>query len=151
MFQSDYMGPTEESNWVILGRILVGAYPSSQDDELNTQILTSILQLGIGTFVCLQKEYQHHNVQEWEWREGRKLRPYIYDAVELIDELNFWPPGQKPGGLEFVHLPIVDCATTSDTKVLQLCKDLCKRLASGENMYIHCWYVTTPSADWSAR
>ena len=25
----DYVGPTEESNWVIYGRLLVGAYPAS--------------------------------------------------------------------------------------------------------------------------
>ena len=37
------------------GRILVGAYPSSLDDVLNAEILKSILQLGITTFVCLQQ------------------------------------------------------------------------------------------------
>jgi hypothetical protein len=25
----EYVGPTEESNWVIAGRLLVGAYPAS--------------------------------------------------------------------------------------------------------------------------
>lgn len=54
LWLQDYVGPTEESNWVLLGRMLVGAYPSSQDDALNDQILTSILQLGVTTFVCLQ-------------------------------------------------------------------------------------------------
>ncbi len=40
---------------MIPGRILVGAYPSSLDDVLNAEILKSILQLGITTFVCLQQ------------------------------------------------------------------------------------------------
>lgn len=44
-------GPTEESNWVIPGRILVGAYPSALEDELNAEILSSILRLGACTRV----------------------------------------------------------------------------------------------------
>ncbi len=51
-----YVGPTEESNWVIYGRLLVGAYPSSVHDDANTRILTGVLRLGITTFVCLQQE-----------------------------------------------------------------------------------------------
>ena len=66
-------------------------------------------------------------------------RPYIYDAVQLLDCIEF-PSSNKPDGLEFVHFPIVDCAVVSDTRVLRLCKDLVKRLLKGENMYIHCWY-----------
>lgn len=49
-------GPTEESNWVIPGRLLVGAYPASVQDAANARILTSILSLGVTTFVCLQQE-----------------------------------------------------------------------------------------------
>jgi hypothetical protein len=45
--------------------------------------------------------------------------------------------GIKPDGLDFVHFPIVDCATANDGSVLQLCHDLVARLAAGENMYIH--------------
>lgn len=70
-----YLGPTEESNWVLPGRLMVGAYPSAIEDDLNEEILTSILKLGLRTFVCLQAEYQHHGVTEAEWRSGAKLRP----------------------------------------------------------------------------
>ena len=52
-----YVGPTEESNWVIFGKLLVGAYPSSVHDDVNTRILSGILRLGVTTFVCLQQEY----------------------------------------------------------------------------------------------
>ncbi len=69
--------------------------------------------------------------------------PYIYDAVQLLDSIEF-PSSTKPDGLEFVHFPIVDCAVVSDTRVLRLCKDLVKRLLKGENMYIHCWSVPPP-------
>ena len=69
-------------------------------------------------------------------------RPYIYDAVRLLDVPGVFPEGvEPPAGLNFVHFPIVDCDTVSDDKVLQLCNDLVKRLVKGENMYIHCWYV----------
>ena len=49
-------GPTEESNWVIKDRLLVGAYPASVYDDANARILSGILKLGITTFVCLQQE-----------------------------------------------------------------------------------------------
>ena len=51
-----FAGPTEESNWVIKDRLLVGAYPSSVYDDANARILSGILKLGITTFVCLQQE-----------------------------------------------------------------------------------------------
>lgn len=46
----------QESNWVLPGRMMVGAYPSAQEDDLNEEILTSLLRLGLQTFVCLQAE-----------------------------------------------------------------------------------------------
>lgn len=136
-----YVGPTEESNWVIYGRLLVGAYPSSVHDDANTRILTGILRLGITTFVCLQQEYQHEGVKEHEWRSGLKLRPYIFDAIKLVDSLppTSFPGGAKPDGLEFVHFPIVDCSIANEASVLQLAYDLVGRLLRGENMYIRAY------------
>jgi hypothetical protein len=52
----DYCGPTPESNWVIPGVLLVGAYPASQDDDETFDLITSILKLEITKFVCLQEE-----------------------------------------------------------------------------------------------
>ena len=72
--RDDYLGCTEESNWVIPGRLLVGAYPSVNDDDLNEEILTSVLSLGVTTFVCLQQEYRSHGVTEYMWRNGLALR-----------------------------------------------------------------------------
>ncbi len=105
--QRAYMGPTEESNWVLFPSLLVGAYPSSLHDPTNTAILTSILGLGVTTFVCLQQEYLHDATEE-EWRSERKLRPYIFDAIRLVDTLpaGFFRGGSKVAGLEFVHFPI---------------------------------------------
>ena len=133
---AQWQGPTEESNWVLRPSLLVGAYPCSQHDPTTSEILTSILGLGVTTFVCLQEEYQH-DVTEEEWRSGAKLRPYIFDAIRLVDAL---PPtffkGGKISGLEFVHFPIRDCGIAHDNSVLQLARDLCARLLKGEVMYL---------------
>lgn len=55
----DYCGPTPESNWVIPGVLLVGAYPASQDDEETYELITSILKEHVTKFVCLQQEVKH--------------------------------------------------------------------------------------------
>ena len=52
----EYCGPTPESNWVIPGVLLVGAYPASQCDEETYELLTSILKQGVTKFICLQQE-----------------------------------------------------------------------------------------------
>jgi len=57
-----YCGPTPESNWVVPGKILVGAYPASNDDGETLELITSILKWGITKFVCLQAEVRHVGV-----------------------------------------------------------------------------------------
>ena len=34
-----------------------------------------------------RRRYQHEGVRESEWRFGHKLRPYIFDAIQLVDAL----------------------------------------------------------------
>ena len=51
-----YVGPTPESNWVIPGRLLVGAYPASEDDDETFDLIVAILRQGVSKFVCLQSE-----------------------------------------------------------------------------------------------
>jgi len=51
-----YCGPTPESNWVVPGMLLVGAYPASTDDEETLDLIASILKEGVNKFVCLQQE-----------------------------------------------------------------------------------------------
>ena len=59
---------------------MVGAFPGCVDDDYNAHLLVSILKLKISTFVCLQAEYEHGNIPEQLWRNGIKLRPYIFDG-----------------------------------------------------------------------
>lgn len=134
----EYVGPTPESNWVILGRLMVGAYPASAyDDSENEQILESILRCRVSTFVCLQQEY-HHGAQESMWRSGQCLRPYIEDAVEICHKQRY-PEIVPAEELKFLHHGIVDCGTTNDLTVLELAADVCNRLLLGEVIYLHCW------------
>jgi hypothetical protein len=141
-----YVGPTAESNWVLPGVLLVGAYPASNDDEAHAQLLRSILELGIGTFVCLQKEYQPH-VSERMWRTGKAIRPYIQDAKQMLLANDGMRQTSGPcvlrmveaNKLDFVHFPIVDCACAEDANVLDLARNLVARLFRGEVLYLHCW------------
>ena len=80
---SEFRGPTPWSNWVISGRVLAGAYPANLDDDDTDRILTTLLGLGVNTFVCLQAEFSLHN-PESAWRAGQGLRPYIKDAQRLL-------------------------------------------------------------------
>jgi len=133
-----YVGPTRESNWVILDRLMVGAYPSSFDDAENESILRGLLECGITTFVCLQMEYQH-GVPESQWRSGVSLRPYIEDALEICERERNSGSVVAPENLKFLHHGIVDCGTTTDTTVLELALDVCYRLLADEVIYLHCW------------
>eukprot|EP00955_Chlamydomonas_euryale_P106404 365702-Chlamydomonas_euryale.AAC.34 len=60
----------------IPGRVIAGAYPASLDDVETERILTTLLELGVNTFVCLQAEV-NINCPEHVWRSGQGLRPYI--------------------------------------------------------------------------
>ncbi|CBJ33615.1 conserved unknown protein [Ectocarpus siliculosus] len=142
-----YLGPTMESNWVLPGRLLVGAYPASMNDSHHAHLLCTILLQGVSTFVCLQQEYQAEGVTEEMWRSGDALRPYFQDVVQLLAKLGELrradprsvPAICAPEETDFVHFPIVDCNVADDTKVLQLAAQLAGRLARGEVMYLHCW------------
>ncbi len=140
-----YQGPTDESNWVIPGILMAGAYPAAQEDNVHYSIIQSILSLGISTFICLQAEYEHDpNIPEFMWRQGYKLRTYIFDALRILKAADIDPTKRlglmcNPDKLDFRHVPIVDCSTTNDSIVLELAQNICKRLKRGENIYVHCW------------
>lgn len=136
--RDEYVGPTRESNWVVLDHLMVGAYPSAFDDDENDQILASILTCGITTFVCLQSEYQH-GVPESLWRSGVALRPYIEDAMDICARERTSGRIVPPEHLKFLHTGIVDCGVTTDATVLELALDICWRLVAGEVIYLHCW------------
>lgn len=124
-----YLGPTMESNWVLPGRLLVGAYPASMNDSHHAHLLCTILLQGVSTFVCLQQEYKAQGVTEVMWRSGEALRPYFQDVLQLLRKLRELksadpravPVISAPESTDFVHFPIVDCNVADDTKVCAVC------------------------------
>lgn len=114
-----------ESNWVLPGKLLVGAYPASMNDSHHAHILCTILLQGVSTFVCLQQEYRSDGVTETMWRSGEALRPYYQDVIQLLKKLQelkaadprSLPTICSPQDTDFVHFPIVDCNVADDTKV----------------------------------
>lgn len=130
-----YRGPTDESNWVIPGKLMVGAYPASLDQALHERQLSSILDLGIRTFVCLQREYDG-KATEWQWKTGKRIRPYIHDAATMLGRHT---KSGRRDEVKFVHCPIVDCDTTADEIIVELAANLLRRLDVGETIYLHCW------------
>ena len=66
-------GPLPGCNWVIPGKLLAGAYPASLHDEDTRTMLSTLLEYGVNSFVCLQAELDI-NVDDQEWRQGRALR-----------------------------------------------------------------------------
>lgn len=63
-----------------------GAYPASLDDAETERILSTMLELGMNTFVCLQAEV-NINTPEHAWRAGHGLRPYIKDAQKILSKV----------------------------------------------------------------
>eukprot|EP00798_Chlamydomonas_sp_ICE-L_P002066 gene2066-18250_t len=132
-------GPTAWSNWVIRGRVMAGAYPASLNDTETDQILTTLLELGVNTFVCLQAEVNIH-CPESSWRNQRGLRPYIKDAQKLLGKAHETAdPKIQQQKIDFLHLPIIDGNVTTDNAMHKLAEDCIQRVLQGENLYIHCW------------
>jgi len=146
--KKEYVGPTNESNWVMPGHLLVGAYPGVVDDEENMTTIWGILNCKVTTFVCLQVEYPGPEVTEDMWRSGRAIRPYFGDVKEVVKHVDSMREVNKDYSvknvtsikkLDFVHVPIVDCSVTDDNTIFQLCVNLVNRISRGEVLYVHCW------------
>lgn len=135
-----FRGPTTESNWVILDRLMMGAYPASLDDSQHFEVSRRLLKCGIRTFVCLQDEYDHFARPD-QWKSGKRIRPYIYDTAEVFqkDPSIFHNAKERSKTIEMLHVSIKDCSITTDKLVLDLAEEMCWRLCKGEVMYIHCW------------
>jgi hypothetical protein len=135
---SGYAGPTPWSNWVIPGRIIAGAYPASLDDAETERILTTLLELGMNTFVCLQAEV-NINTPEHAWRSQHGLRPYIIDAQRILsrahDSSN---PRISQNKIDFLHLPIIDGNVTTDSAMNRLAEDCIERVLRGARSATTC-------------
>ena len=138
-----YAGPTPESNWVIPGVLLVGAFPAEIDNAITFFQISEILKFGINKFVCLQNEYRT-DVPEEMWKSGEALRPYFNDVVNIVENKDKFETFANSNvcektALSFVHFPIQDCGIADDGPVLQLSHELVQSIYEGNKLYIHCW------------
>ena len=137
--ESEYYGPTPESNWVVKGKLIAGAFPGFLENDKNEDSLTQILNSGVTTFACLQKEYDP-DIREELWRNNYGLRPYFKDVERMIQTKEQYPKLTTTiEKASFVHEKIRDCDITDDATTLRLAKKLVKAIYEGEVIYLHCW------------
>eukprot|EP00947_MAST-08B_sp_MAST-8B-sp1_P004938 g4938.t1 len=137
-------------------------YAVSSQAEGRYELLASILESGVTTFMSLQGEYH-------------RLRSYQDDVINVLEELHAEAGGgiDAAGGssgaggalavggggarargdaspreisglvrleeLSFVHVPIIDCSITSDEITIDIADDVIDRMRGGQCVYLHCW------------
>ena len=138
--KEDYYGPIGESNLVIPGSLIVGAFPGSAYDTENTNNLINILNCGITMFVCMQLEY-NPDAPEYMWRTtGKSIRPYFKDVQKIMENKHEYASLIAETGMPtFVHCPIRDCSIVADDVVFNLAIKLAQAIRDGEILYLHCW------------
>ncbi|GLC38184.1 hypothetical protein PLESTB_001090400 [Pleodorina starrii] len=157
---------TDFANWLIPGNVLLGRYPYVEPSrclrrEQGEQQLQRILDTGVTTFVSLQAELPPQEKMTLAGKNG--FLPYKATADLIRSAINGPPPMEiveglrnpmldkflparkrhgvsyNPVELQFVHFPIVDLGLPNGSELPSLIRDLERRLAAGEKLYIHCW------------
>jgi predicted protein tyrosine phosphatase len=121
-FIAIHKGPTDTSNWLVPGRILMSAYPSDLQEANALLKARQLLSGGIRTFVCLQEK-----------SELRRFKNYQVDIENEFKKMVLQED------LNFLHFEIPDNYYADDTDVDNFTDELVKRFHRGENMLIHCW------------
>lgn len=110
--------PFERSYWVIPGKILVGEYPSSVNEEERLRKLNGLVDVGIKTVINLTEVGEKNNY-----------------GIELHDySLQF-----RSAGIELHRRPIKDVTIPTNEEmdgILYLIED---SLARNKPVYFHCW------------
>jgi predicted protein tyrosine phosphatase len=144
--KENYFGPHKESNWVIPGRLIAGAYPADKDIEKTEENLLVILQTGVTHFVCLQSEYNPDATEESVQSE-KNIRPYMNDLTRMFSGNAVVPAVAEAmktlpitiDDIEFIHVPIKDCNIINDTEVRNLVQTLYEKIVQNKKIYVHCW------------
>jgi len=70
-FKANMAGPTDTSNWVAPGLVLMGAYPEGQAKKVGKRLIhtypesvNQILLADVGTFVCLMEDLELREVEK---------------------------------------------------------------------------------------
>jgi len=111
-------GPTDDSYWVLPGRLAAGAYPGSRYfDEQTSKNLSQLLASGVNLFVNLTQAHE--------------LPPY----EKILHEQAGWLDMQA----EHRRFPIVDMSCPSRTQVIEVLDAIDTALSRGVVVYVHCW------------
>ena len=107
----DLVGPTEESNWLIPGRLIVGSCPVTPEE------MEDISKEGTDLLVCL--------LDHDDFASGISKKDYKRLARNV--------------GIETVFRPIADGDITTDRRAFSIAQMVVKKLESGDLVYLHCW------------
>jgi len=113
-----HVGPLSKSNWVIPGALLAGAYPGSQLKYEHLDKISSLLDAGVTTFVCLVEKTQL-----------KRFNPYKEDAKRLAGNRR----------LQFFWADIPDLGVAKDKVARSAAETIIRKLKAGEICYVHCW------------
>lgn len=116
--------PFPRSYWVEPGRLLAGFYPGDRDPVAIDRKLTALLDCGISRFLNLMEpdELDH---------SGKPFVQYEARLHELA--------AQRQRAVECWRFPIVDRSVPTSAEMNAILDTLTGALASGENVYVHCW------------
>lgn len=127
--------PTENSNWVIPHRLLIGEYPSPKD------ALNLIDKGGVNVFVCLIGEFSPASYLNAKYPND--IRLYYYNTKSEADVAESKNNVQRqnnvvPCSLEFLHFPIRVFEVAEIESVIMLVNELKRRIIDGDTIFIHC-------------
>ena len=113
-------GPTEGSNWLVPGHLIIGTMPTVADAE-------ALLGAGVNTFCSLIGEWDPARYHEREYPAGlaRQSRAHREGPLATVDAV-------------FLHFGIADYDAARPAELEALVIELRRRLLDGEVIYLHC-------------
>lgn len=139
-----FRGLTYESNWIIINKVLCGAFPGGYDDRVHCAYISTLLRQGIGTFVCLCNEFNPIvDIPKENYINGLSLRPYFPTVEFIYNNVNIWNKETyiKPKLIDYIYFPLYTGKAYANTKTLyNFILDLINRINNNEILYIHSYY-----------
>jgi protein-tyrosine phosphatase len=117
-----HQGPTDCSNWLVTGRILMSAYPGDISRQKALLKAKQLVDANITLVACLQEK-----------SELVRFQPYEPDILLAHKNANLETK------IEFINFGIPDYDIADDDLVDEFTDDLVKRFHDGENILLHCW------------
>lgn len=132
-----HKGPTDESFWVVLNKILCGPFPGGIDDRIHIAYIGTLLRCGCSTFVCLCEEFDPLNNDK---QVSNGLRQYFDVVNKLYYDEHFWDDYQsfKPKKIDLLYFPMEhSCKYKNNNQLYEFCLKLVNRVKNEECLYIH--------------